>query len=380
MAARDPVHRLRLEPGRRRAAADRRRPGPPPGSAPTACPAIAVLLGGAAWLAAGALARKQRPRSWSPPSPPCRRRPGSPGRRRSPGAGPRSASSSPISASRRSGTRAIAARNFARLARLSGRPSPTPRLLLWPEARRRPILLLGSSPPRRRRLASLLGPRDLLLTGGIDHAFGDDGMRERAPPTACSRSPRTAGSAALRQGASRPLWRISADAAAPVGDRPVAARARRSRLPTPGRGRARSTCPASARSASSSATRSSSPARSSTARDRPDFIFNPSNDAWFGAWGPPQHLAQARLRALEEGLPVIRATPTGISAVIDADGRLLAEPAARHGRRDRRPAAARARRRPCSPGSATSCPSPSRCCSSRRRLQCAAKRASGRRT
>ena len=52
--------------------------------------------------------------------------------------------------------------------------------------------------------------------------------------------------------------------------------------------------------------------------DRPDFIFNPSNDAWFGRWGPPQHLAQARLRAAEEGLPVIRSTPTGISAVIDA--------------------------------------------------------------
>src|SRR3546814_12531257 len=57
---------------------------------------------------------------------------------------------------------------------------------------------------------------------------------------------------------------------------------------------------------------------------RPDFIFNPSNDAWFGAWGPPQHLAQARLRAIEEGLPIVRATPTGISAVIDADGRVLA--------------------------------------------------------
>ncbi len=57
--------------------------------------------------------------------------------------------------------------------------------------------------------------------------------------------------------------------------------------------------------------------------DRPDFIFNPSNDAWFGAWGPPQHLAQARLRAIEEGLPVIRSTPTGISALIDADGRIV---------------------------------------------------------
>ena len=57
--------------------------------------------------------------------------------------------------------------------------------------------------------------------------------------------------------------------------------------------------------------------------NRPRFIFNPSNDAWFGTWGPPQHLAQARLRAIEEGLPVIRSTPTGISAVIDAGGRIL---------------------------------------------------------
>ena len=58
-------------------------------------------------------------------------------------------------------------------------------------------------------------------------------------------------------------------------------------------------------------------------KNRPDFIFNPSNDAWFGTIGPPQHLAQARLRAIEEGLPVVRATPTGISAVIDADGRIV---------------------------------------------------------
>ena len=54
--------------------------------------------------------------------------------------------------------------------------------------------------------------------------------------------------------------------------------------------------------------------------NRPDFLFNPSNDGWFGAWGPPQHLAQARLRAIEEGLPVLRSTTTGISAVIDGHG------------------------------------------------------------
>ncbi|HEY0622263.1 apolipoprotein N-acyltransferase [Sphingomonas sp.] len=58
--------------------------------------------------------------------------------------------------------------------------------------------------------------------------------------------------------------------------------------------------------------------------NRPAILFNPSNDAWFGAWGPPQHLAQARMRAIEEGLPILRSTPTGISAIIDAHGRIVA--------------------------------------------------------
>jgi apolipoprotein N-acyltransferase len=57
---------------------------------------------------------------------------------------------------------------------------------------------------------------------------------------------------------------------------------------------------------------------------RPRLLLNPSNDAWFGRWGPPQHLAQARMRAIEEGVPIVRSTPTGISAVIAADGALLA--------------------------------------------------------
>lgn len=71
--------------------------------------------------------------------------------------------------------------------------------------------------------------------------------------------------------------------------------------------------------------------------NRPEFIFNPSNDAWFGSWGPPQHLAQARLRAIEEGLPVVRSTPTGISAVIDADGRIVKSlPLGKAGRIDAR--------------------------------------------
>ena len=92
-------------------------------------------------------------------------------------------------------------------------------------------------------------------------------------------------------------------------------------------------------------------------RNRPSFIFNPSNDAWFGSWGPPQHLAQARLRAAEEGLPVLRATPTGISAVIDARGEVVEAAAVAHRGRDRRRASARRQlRHRCSRGSATAIP------------------------
>lgn len=54
--------------------------------------------------------------------------------------------------------------------------------------------------------------------------------------------------------------------------------------------------------------------------DRPDYLTTGSNDGWFGAAGPPQHFAQARMRAVEEGLPVLRSTTTGISGVIDAYG------------------------------------------------------------
>ena len=216
-----------------------------------------------------------------------------------------------------------------RLARLSGAPTADPRLLMWPEAAVT-MPMQDSRPAARaaadaqvKRAAALLGPDDVLLTGGLAVNSADGIRVDTATNSVFAIGP-----------GGKVIGRYDKAHLVPYGEylpmRPVLSAIGLNRL-----------APGEMDFAAGPGPRTVDvgghwgkigfqlcyeiifSGRVVDQANRPSFIFNPSNDAWFGRWGPPQHLAQARLRAAEEGLPVIRSTPTGISAVIDARGAVV---------------------------------------------------------
>jgi apolipoprotein N-acyltransferase len=216
---------------------------------------------------------------------------------------------------------AQSADNYRRLATLSGKPGLRPRIILWPEVA--VPALLEQDPLARQTLAALLGPRDLMLTGAESVRFSPDGEPISATNSLFGLDPR-----------GRLFGRYDKAHLVPYGEylpmRPLLSRIGLSRLAPgdmdfdAGPGPRDLLLPGIGKVGIQICYEMIFSGHVIDRTDRPLFLFNPSNDAWFGRWGPPQHLAQARLRATEEGIPVVRSTPTGISAVIDADGRLLA--------------------------------------------------------
>ena len=209
--------------------------------------------------------------------------------------------------------------NFRRLARLTGQPIAQPRLILWPEAATPDYLSIN--PRARRRIAALLGPNDRLLLGGVELNFGPDGRATSAFNSMFALDARGTLSGRYDKAhlvpygeylPMRPLLSAIGLSRLAPGDLDFQSGPGPRTLAVPGFGSAGIQICYEIIFSGQVVDRNA----------RPDFVFNPSNDAWFGAWGPPQHLAQARLRAIEEGLPVLRATPTGISAVIHANGRI----------------------------------------------------------
>ncbi len=223
-------------------------------------------------------------------------------------------------------------KSLAALIRLSGKPGPVQRLIVWPEGLVQDMLesgypdyaYLGRRPFwLRTRIAAVLGPRDRVMTNAPRLAFDADGNIVGAANSVLAIGPdaRIVGrydkAHLVPYGEYLPMpWLLK-----PLG---LARLVPGSIDFSPGQGPHALAWPGFGAVGIQICYEIIFSGEVVDPALRPRLIFNPSNDAWFGRWGPPQHLAQARMRAIEEGLPIVRATPTGISAIIAADGRLLA--------------------------------------------------------
>ncbi|WP_188444841.1 apolipoprotein N-acyltransferase [Sphingomonas psychrolutea] len=223
--------------------------------------------------------------------------------------------------------------NFAALAKLSGTPGAAPRLIVWPEGALRFLpedgypaqyYWKGTPAVTRARIAALLGPNDLVMTGGNALKFDATGN-----VTAATNSIFVFDAKGVIRG------RYDKAHLVPWGEylpaRPLMSAIGLSRLVpgefdfAAGNGPASLSLPPFGAVGFQICYEIIFSGAVVDRAHRPAFIFHPSNDSWYGPWGLAEHLAQARMRAIEEGLPVIRATPTGISAIIDAQGRVLAQ-------------------------------------------------------
>jgi apolipoprotein N-acyltransferase len=222
--------------------------------------------------------------------------------------------------------------NLQALLALNGTPGPAPRLIVWPEGAVRYMLedgypasayWRGTASFARMRIAAPLGPNDVVLTGGNAAQFDATGELTSATNSVFAIDARA-----------RIIGRYDKAHLVPYGEylpaRPILSRIGLNRL-VPGEvdfidgpGPRGMTIPLFGTVGMQICYEIIFSGKVADRARRPAILFNPSNDAWYGSWGPPEFLAQARLRSIEEGLPMLRATPTGISAIIGADGTLLA--------------------------------------------------------
>ncbi|MFM7378715.1 MAG: apolipoprotein N-acyltransferase [Erythrobacter sp.] len=229
---------------------------------------------------------------------------------------------------------------FERLARLTGKGNGQPRIVLWPESAV-PDYLEDGYPERyyyamtadgdpdyaRRRIGKVIGPQAMLLTGVVNLNIGTlpDGPNKGRPGAVSARNSVMAldGSGRIRAGYDKAHL-------VPYGEylpmRTLLEPLGLSRLVAgsidylPGPGPRTLDLGKHGKIGVQICYEIVFSGEVVDPANRPDVLFNPSNDGWFGAWGSPQFVGQARMRAIEEGLPVIRSTTTGISAVIDANG------------------------------------------------------------
>tara|TARA_R110000772_G_scaffold52955_1_gene121257 strand:+ start:16085 stop:17713 length:1629 start_codon:yes stop_codon:yes gene_type:complete len=238
--------------------------------------------------------------------------------------------------------------NLAKLARLTMRKDDEPRILFWPEAAIPDYLetgypqryYYGRSPEMvRAQLANLMKPGDVLVLGALKLEFDEVGAPDER------RAIGARNSVFAMDSERELLGRYDKSHLVPYGEylpmRPLLSALGLSRLAPgdfdfwPGPGPQSLNLGRFGKAGLQVCYEVIFSGQVVDVENRPDFIFNPSNDAWFGSWGPPQHLAQAQLRAIEEGLPIIRSTPTGISAVISSKGRVVDSiPMAQAGRID----------------------------------------------